>query len=128
MLSSNKAGYSNIASADITPSQPVYSKHLLISWKLLIPPLDTTGILTVFLIRLIISQLQLPTLCLFCYLVRPCTVNITIPKFSNFFTKFIVLSSSSKILILQLKGKSKFFTTYSTISNTLSSYSNKKDP
>lgn len=117
-----------MASADIIPSHLVYSKHLLISSKLLIPPLETTGISKLSLIVFIKSQLHSPTKCLFYFLVLPWTVNIIIPKSYNFFTKSKVLFSSSKTLILQLKGIFKFLTAYSTISRTFYSCSNKNEP
>jgi len=61
------------------------------------------------------SQFELPTLSLFYFLVLPCTVSIQIPNFSNFLTRAIVLSSSSKILILTEKGIGRFLTQCSTI-------------
>lgn len=67
----NNAGFSSRASELMTPSHPVYSRHLYISAYVYIPPLAITGIFNLYLISLIMSQLHLPVLSLFYSFVLP---------------------------------------------------------
>ena len=66
------AGFSKIASPTITPLTCVCSIQSSIASKLSIPPLANTGIDNCSVILRIASQLQEPTLSLFCSRVRPC--------------------------------------------------------
>ena len=69
------AGFYNKDYALITPSVPVSAKHFSTSSYVWMPPFATTGMFTYCFIFFIIYQSHAPTLSLFCYFVRPCTVS-----------------------------------------------------
>lgn len=120
--------FSNAPSLLITPTQPVYSRHFYTSSQFYIPPLHTTGILSLSLIFLMTSQLHEPTLSLFYSLVRPCTVNKQQPCFCRPSQICIVLSKSSNILILQVTGTfSPFFKEWHSL-NISSGWFNRNEP
>ena len=100
---SNMAGFFNSPVAPITASAPVASKHSMASFSEYTPPLATTGIDSVSLIRRMTAHCGVPE-CARCSLSLACTVSIVTPALSSISANSSVCSSLGNIRILADTG------------------------
>mmetsp|Transcript_6061 Transcript_6061/g.15462 ORF Transcript_6061/g.15462 Transcript_6061/m.15462 type:complete len:243 (+) Transcript_6061:193-921(+) len=125
---SKTVGSVRLASADMTPSTPVFRMHSSTSASYRMLPLATTGMETAALMALMASQSAMPVSCPFCLIVRPCTVSIWQPDASIILAYSTDLATSSKTRILHVTGTVSPSCSFFTKLDTRSQSSMRKAP